>query len=157
MTIAQQLTKILDALSPWAADKRGRAVIIGDTQNFIQWLRGATLNVGILFAGEDKRGDWEEAAVYDRKFLVIITRSEGLVYAPGDALIATTGSGEALFNLVEQARDVCRSIQFTQGTTEVRLNYEGSRLYLLKLAHAAGEPQIVYDAYELDFRLGSEL
>jgi hypothetical protein len=156
MTIAAQLAKLLDALGPWAASKAGRAVVIGDTQNFITWLRGRSLNVGILFSGEDKRGELEEAGVYDRKFTIIITRSEGLVYAPGDALVGTTGAGEALFNLVEQARDIVRDLQFTAATTEVRMNYEGSRLYLLKLAHQAGEAQIVYDAYEMTFMLGTQ-
>lgn len=156
MTIAQQLNAVKEALKPFAEDKGLGLDIAGDPFEALLRLKskpGAGALV-IFSQGEVKRGEYEETGAVDRNFAVIVSRGQALTIEPGASLVKGAAGGEPLFDLIEQARDVVRAIQFEDPsapdpTTEVTPNYLGFEPYSV-------EGRLM-DAYQLNFQIGSQL
>lgn len=161
MTIAAQLLAVRAALTAWARSLGGTVEIAGDPFHLLGLLQNKPggLRVAILFQGETKRGEYEEAGLVDRNFSLVLSRGRGLAIEPADSLVATTpnAGGTPLFDLVEQARDLIRGLQFENTlviplaslTTEVTPNYLGSETFAVE-----GRP---IDAYQLNFQIGTQL
>ena len=151
MTIAEQIKATLAALQAWGVD--GRAVIAPATDpvDFFSILRTGPGRVrcAVLFRGENKRGEHEEAGVVDRVFWVGVSRGKGLQLNRADALINDGGAGPAMFDVCEEVRQVIRRIQFDGATTEGTPDYKS-------FAPLEVEGWLL-DAYTLEFWIGTQL
>jgi hypothetical protein len=99
----------------------------------------------VLFQGEAKRGELEEAGFMDRTFMVIVSTGRGFVM-PSDGL-RETGGHKPISDLLEEARQVLRGIQFSSDTTEVTPDYKGMGIFTLP----DGRP---VDAWQMEFSIG---
>lgn len=160
MKIREQFQTLHAALDTWARERGGLCEIASDPFHLLALLqhKPGGIRAAILFAGEIKRGDFEETGAVDRNFSVILSRGRALTAEPSDSLMKESASGGApLFDLVEQARDIVRAIQFEdtgavpleQLTTEVTPNYLGAEVFAVD-----GKP---LDAYQLNFQIGTQL
>lgn len=153
MTIAEQLNAVNAVLKPWAEDFGGTAEVAGDPFHLFAMLglKPGSVRAVVLFAGEVKRGEFEESGIADRNFAVVITRGRGLTLEPGAPLVTGgAGADQPLFALVEQARDLIRAMSFTADETEVTPNYLGCEIF----PTPEGRPA---DAYQLNFSIGVQL
>ena len=152
MKIHALLNQVAAALDTWAVSRGGRAFIAGDPLSVFNHLgdKPGGVRVGVLFAGDVKRGELEEAGVMDRSFLIVISRGKGFTINAADSLTKGAGGGLPLFQLVEEARDVVRAIAFPEGTTEGTADFKGSQAY--QFASDA-----LVDAYQLEFSLACQM
>jgi hypothetical protein len=151
MTIGEQLELTRDTLLPWAQEIKGRVEIAADPVHLLGLLGtspGAP-RIVVLFDAEEKRGEYEETGRVDRKFLVVVSRGRGFKLDPADALLEGVAGGKPLYDLVEEAREMVRQIQFEAATTEVRPDYKGTRRLQLE--------GMVVDAYQIEFTIGVQL
>jgi hypothetical protein len=154
MTIREQLEQLSQVFGEWAGGEtvRGAVEIASDPAEleFKLAQRPGGTQVYIVFQGEDKRGEFEEMGAVDRKFLVVVSRGGKAMAARGsDATMKGTGGGRALFDLVEEARQVGRGVQFAQ-STEVTMDSRSCAPYIF----ADGSPA---NAYVMEFWIGVQL
>lgn len=153
MTSKDLILQVRDALKTWAAGHGGTAEIAGDVIDVFQKLtnKPGSVRAVVWLRQEDKRGDFEETGVVDRTVIVFISRGRGFTLDPTDSLwLDTAGSGEPLFDLVEEARRLIRSMSLPQETTEATFDYKGYQPFNL----ATEQP---VDAYQLEFSIGVQL
>lgn len=151
MTISEQLKFLKDQLTPWARDVKARLEIAADAVHLLGLLAtspGAP-RVVVMFDGEEKRGEYEELGRIDRKFMVIVSRGRGFKLEPGDALTEGQAGGKALYDLVEEVREVIRGLVFNRETTEGMPNYLSTVRFDL--------PESTVDAYQINFQIGTQL
>ena len=110
----------------------------------------------ITFAGEDIRGDFTIAAQtsrVDRHFLVLVTRARGYSANRGDTLTEQINDSRPFYDLLEEARDLIRVLQFDPSVTEAMdgdpVDYRG-----IKPALPEDYP---LDAYMIEFSIGTQL
>jgi hypothetical protein len=151
MTIADQIKTTLAALQQWGADGRAVVAPATDPVDFFQILRTGPGKVrcAVLFRGENKRGQYEEAGVVDRIFWVGVSRGKALPLNKADSLINETGTGPALFDICEGVRQAIRGLAFDADTTEVHPDYKS-------FAPLEVEGWLL-DAYTLEFWIGTQL
>lgn len=151
MKIKDQLTQIRDTLDGWARGHGGRVFIASDPYHLVTLLREnpKAMRCGLMFHGESKRGDYEERGAVDRTFWVVCTRGQGLKLEPGASLVEGSAGGVPLFDLVEEARQIIRGIQFDPGTTETTPNYLGTEPF--------NTEGYLVDAYRIEFSIGVQL
>jgi len=152
MKIAAQTNYIRDSVAAWAAANNGKGEV---ARNMIHWFGVlATAPGGFRFAvkfkGEGKRGEFEEASMFDRKFWIGFSYGQSLQLEKGDALTKGQAGGRPLFDLVEELRDVIRGFQFDPNTTEVSPNYTGAH----ELIEAAPDWAMI-DGFYLEFTIGT--
>ncbi len=153
MSIVDQITYIRDELHDWASALGGGCEVAGDIVHAFALLqhKPGTVRCVVWLSGEEKRGDYEEAGFVDRQFTVFISRGRGFTLEPGDSLTArTAGNAEPLYDLVEEARQVIRGLQFAVDETEVTPNFKSIRPFAFPTERPV-------DAYQIEFSLGSEL
>lgn len=152
MTIAAQLNQVATALDAWAKEHGGTAEVAADPFHLFALLgnKPGGVRAVVLFAGEAKRGEYEEQGAVDRSFGVIISRGRGFTLDPSASLVKGAGGGEPLYDLIEEARQLIRRISFDAETTEVTPNYLGCDLF----PASEGKP---VDAYQLNFSIGTQL
>ena len=159
MTIAAQLNAVVAALKAWCETRGSTAEVAGDPFHLLALLqtKPGSVRAVVLFAGETKRGEIEESGIVDRSFSVVLSRGQGLTLSPGDSLVKGAGGGPPLFQLVEEARQIVRGLQFEDTlvipidslTTEVTPNYLGCEPF------AVDDKRL--DAYQLNFQIGTQL
>ena len=151
MKISEQLKAVRDALADWAREHGGQVFVAADPYHLVTLLRETpkAIRCVVMFHGETKRGDYEERGAVDRTFWVVCTRGQGLKLEPGASLVDGVAGGLPLFDLVEEARQIIRGIQFSADTTEVTPNYLGVEPF-------STEGYLV-DAYRLEFSIGTQL
>lgn len=152
MTINEQVLQIRDALATWAQEQKGRVEIAGDGAQLFSLLATSpgALRAVILFDAETKRGDYEENAGVDRKFLVVVSRGRGFQLSLADNLTTGSAGGAPLFDLVEQAREIIRAQRFETGMLEPIPDYKGT-------TRTQFEGLPATDAYQIEFTLGTQL
>jgi hypothetical protein len=128
VTIAEQLKVIAEALKPLVGEVKAAQWIEIETSVeglFGRFAEGAPEGVRavVMFTGEDLR-EPNEGGLADRSFLVVTSVGKGFL-APGDA---TRG---ALYQVVEDARQLLRGIQFEADTTEVTPVYKGNGIFTM--------------------------
>jgi len=153
MTISEQLIKLRDALADWARENSGSVVVASDPVhlwNLLSTKPGAPRGI-LLFDSEEKRGDIEEAGRVDRKFLLVISRGRGFTADRADALTKGSAGGKPLFDLVEEAREIVRSIEVEspEEIDEVVTNH------LRTARFDSGD--LIVDAYQIEFSLATQL
>jgi hypothetical protein len=152
MTLADILTTVRDELAAWARLHRGSAEVAGDVDHMYGILsnKPGGLRAVVLFSEETKRGEHEEAGVVDIEFLVVISRGRGFTLPASDSLVSGSGGGRPLFDLVQEARDVVRGINFVEEETEFTADYKGTTLFQYPT-------EVPVDAYQLRFTLGLQM
>jgi hypothetical protein len=164
--IRAQLEQVHAALDTWARGERGRAEIASDPFHLFSLLleNPGGVRAIVQFQGETIRG-MEEASLVDRTFLVVISRTRPLSVDASASLVKTTTGGGArpLFDLVEDARQIIRGLQFdaeapadsgygptAQATTEITP--------LVRSVQPLSVPDgVLSDAYQIEFSIGTLL
>jgi hypothetical protein len=151
MKISEQLIQLSEMLSAWTKENGGAAAVARDPYHRATLLAAtpAGARALIMFHGETKRGDYEEMGAVDRTFWVVITRGQGLRLSPGANLVEGNAGGKALFDLVEEARQLVRGISFAADTTEVTPNFKSIEPFNVE--------GYLLDAYKLEFSIGVQL
>lgn len=151
MTISDQLKQTRDAMAKWAQQNSGKVNVASDPYHLAYLIvqSPGAMRVCVMFHSETKRGEHEEAGLVDRTFWVVISRGQGMKVEPGASLVDGVGGGRGLFDLVEEARQVIRGIQFREETTEVTPNYLGCEPFSIE--------GWLTDAYRLEFSIGVQL
>jgi len=156
--ISTQLNWIKTMLKDWAKDQGGVA-IIGHDLNHLWEIAFSTSKVPrciIAYVGEDIRGDFSWAAAasrVDRHFIVLVTRARGYTADRGQTFSETVGTSRPFVDLLEEARDIIRTLTFDPATTEANsldpVDYRG-----IKPALPDDYP---LDAYQIEFSIGTQL
>ena len=152
MEIPDQLKIIQAVLGPWAVKNGGQAFVASDPSMMWEMAFAAStkLRVIICYMGEENRAEFPTGAILrrvDRQFTVLITRGRGFSYPRGNTLTDTTGNALPMFVLVEEGRDLIRSILNLSG--EQPLDFKAVR------PHAMGE--LIMDAYSIEFSAAVDL
>lgn len=87
----------------------------------------------------------------DRTYQVIVSRGKSAGLERSASVAKGTAETPALWDLVEEVRDVMRGLSFSTETTEVTLDYRGWEPLDL------GPEAPLIDAYALTFSLGTQL
>lgn len=152
MTIAQQLKAVRDAATmiAWAAEVTATVVIASDSNQVFTFLESkpGTPKAVILYDGEEKRGEHEEAGRVDRNFSVVVSRGQSLDINQ-DYIADDNAGGYPLYDLVEGCRDAIRGVRFTANETEVYPNFKSISRYEVGDA--------LFDAYKIEFSVGTQL
>jgi len=130
MTIKDQIQQIADALAAWHRSVGGAVKIANDEPHLFQIL-GETpgaVRSAILFDEELPRSAELSDVLgrVDRKIMVAISRGRSLALNQGDSLMKGVGDGKPMFELVESAREVLRSLRFPD-VDEAAPAYLGAR------------------------------
>lgn len=152
MTIKEQIKAVVTALNGWARDKGGRAVPASGPVHVLELLREKPggVTAAVLFDSEDPRGDFSEVGKVDRGFKVILSRGKGFRIETGENLVEGSAGGAPLYDLVEEAREIVRAIEFTSEDPEdAAVEYKGIGPF-----EVSG---FVLDAYEIRFGCGTQI
>lgn len=151
MTITEQLEHTRDSLKPWSDEIKGRVEIAADAFHLLGILAtspGAP-RVAVLFDGEEKFGDYEELGKVNRKFIIVVSRGRGFRLNPEDSLIKGVAGGRPLYQLVEQCREMIRSIVFDRETTNGIPDYLGTQRFNFESS--------AVDAYQINIQILTQL
>ncbi|GEM_PF-2435882 len=131
MTIKEQIQLMLDALAAWHKGVGGSVKVANDEPHLFEIL-GENPGVprsAILWDEENPRDplndDWSGRV--DRKFIIAISRGRGFNLKQGDSLMKGVAGGLAMFELVEQAREILRALRVTDVPGESVPRYHGSK------------------------------
>ena len=159
MKIADQLAGIRNVFDLWLQDSehKGKVFICSDLYHLwgILFDNVETLKVLVMYNGETQRTTFPGGALtarVDRRFLVVISRGRGLsVVDRGLPLVASYQNARPLFDIVDEARDVCRGLIWDAAFTERPTDFDGIRPF-----NTEGSGMIV-DAYQIEFHVGTQL
>ncbi len=152
MTITEQGNLILDALKKWTANNKGRAFITGDPLTLVDELRAkpGVPAAAVLWLDESPYGENDRLGRVLRDWKIIISRGRGMKLDAGESLTEGTAGGTAMFDLVEQAREVVRNLRPEDQEGEFQLPvYKGTGLF-----EVSG---CVLDAMEIRFALYAQI
>lgn len=157
-SISMQCNWIRDVLSGWAKAEGGIAVVAHDPNEMWQlaFNNSQVPRCIICYLGEEIRGDFSIASVMsrvDRQFVVLVTRARGYTANRGDTLTEQVNDARPFYDLLEEARDLIRVLQFDASVTEAQsgdpVDYKG-----IKNALPEDYP---LDAYMIEFSIGTQL
>lgn len=140
-------------MKEWAKENGGTVEIGTDIVHVFALLqtKPGGFRAILHWRAEDKRGEYEEAGQVDEKFWVVLSFGRSLALNKGDALVdGQAGGGKAIFDLVEECRDLMRGLDFDADTTEGTVDYKGARPFEVP-------SDTVMDAVELEFWIGNQL
>ncbi len=154
MTIKEQVQAVVKELNSWARTNGGRAVMASGPVHVLELLREQPggVTAAVLFDSEDPRGEMSETGKVDRGFKLILSRGKGFRIESGESLVDGVAGGRPLFDLVEEAREIVRGIEFTAegGDPEDQVvQYRGTSNFEVQ--------GFVLDAYEVRFGAGAQL
>ena len=128
MTIADQMNLITKGLADWAKTNGGSVKIANDIPHLFT-IRGANPGApraAVLFAGETPRNaELDLLGRVDRKFYVAVSRGRGFKLNQGESLTEGVAGGKPMFVLVEEAREVLRSLRLSDLDDEPEPYYRG--------------------------------
>ena len=152
LTTDQLLRFIRDSIKPWVAARRGAVSIAADPWNVLEILgtRPGGFRVVVLWAGDKKRGEHEEAGVVDHNVQIVTSMGRALTREPGQHLADGASGAEPLYKLIGELRETLRGLQFPDGVTEGALNYLGTDSFTTPEG-------LAIDAYVSTFQLGAYL
>ena len=157
MTIKEQLLIVRDRFAPWARANGAKVEVASDPYHIVYLLVQApgAMRACVMFHSDAKRGEYEESGMVDRTFWVVVSRGKGMKIDPGASLTeGVSGGGKAMFDLVEEARELIRGISFEgetdfPRTTEVTPNFKGAEPFAIE--------GYLTDSYRLEFSIGVQL
>jgi hypothetical protein len=154
LTIKGCMDICMGALSRYAQDQQGYAFIASDLEH--AWRLAISGNTQapkfvVVFTGQEIRGDFAVAAInhrVDSHFSLIISRGRGFNLDRGQSLVADNVNAPPLFEIVEGARDVIRSL-WSQKFVESPVDFRGVNQWDTR-------PYIT-DAYNINFAIPCDL
>jgi hypothetical protein len=152
MKISDQTKYIRDSIEPWARTNGGTGEVARGIIHFFGILstKQGSFRFAVKFKGEDKRGDYEEAGMFDRKFWIAFSYGESMQIEKGKALVGGQAGGRPLFDMVEELRQIIRGLQFDAERTEVTPNYLGCH----ELVEVSPDNIGLIDGFYLEFTIG---
>ena len=155
MTINEQGHRILEIAHGWAADDGGRAELMFSLAHL--WRMSANKAsapyVMVCYNGEDQRENFPGGAItgrVDRHWIVALRRDRQLNQNPGDSLSESRQNARPLYDLVDEMRDLCRSILFSPQNEERPVDFKSVR----PMVDPFGVP---HDGYLVEFSVGTQL
>jgi hypothetical protein len=157
MSIAQQLKTYEAALDTFAQKQGGKCLVAKDKNHLWDMLFNAPAGLRVLvwFQREVPRGEFGTQArtgKVDRHFQVVITRGAGFKIKPGDSLTEGAGGGRPMFDLVEDVRDLVRTLIVPGSQAEDRIP-DNVGIELLDV----GGTDLRVDAYEINWTAGANI
>ena len=156
MTIAAQLILIQTALDGWAKENNGKAIIARDPVHLFALLaqRPGGVVATVMLRGEEALGEFEVGMVA-RTFVVCVSRGKAYTNEQADSLVKGAGGGRPLYDLLEEARELLRNLEFTP-LNELGANAERCPDYKgIKLFEFGGDA--ILDAYQIEFSIVTRL
>ena len=152
LTINQQAQMIRGALSGWAQDNNGISSIVSDLAQLwrMAYIASDKVRALICFMGEDARGPFDIAAAtfrVDRQFTVMITRGRGFNPVRSDSLTDTSQNAVPLYDLVDDARNIIRTI--VSASVEFPVDFKAIKTLQIE--------NLITDAYLIEFSLAADL
>ena len=130
MSIKEQIELMQAALNAWHETVGGSCKVANDEPNLFQILGEApgAPRSAVLFDEENPRSTVVNDLLgrVDRKFIIAVSRGRGFKLESGDTLTKGVAGGAPMFELVEQAREVLRSLRLL-GENEPVPYYLGSK------------------------------
>lgn len=159
MSIAAQAKTISDSLQGWfdqLGTGNGKSAVVYDMAHMWNMLFNGpkTLKALTLYMGEESRETFVDADIMgriDRSFITVITRGRSFNLDRGSSLTDDTVAGEPLFDLVEQARDVIRTVILEQYETERPINYKRT------IPFPTENTGLIIDAYQIEYVVGVQI
>ncbi len=147
MTISELASALQVALQAWAANYGGEAIIAQGPAHVVNLLAAkpdAPL-VAVAFDG-DTPSDVDEAGLVQRRFKVILSFPRTLRFSRADDL-AGSGAEPGQFDLVEEARETVRQLDFDATTGGRRASWRGTAVYQVA--------DLLFDAWEHTFEVAA--
>lgn len=157
MTIADQMVGMVGLLDIYAQEEGGHAVICGDLVHLWNLLfnNQQVFKILIMYNGEQSRDTFPGGAIegrVDRHFLCVVSRGRSMVVNNRAAPLAGDfQNARPLFTIAEEVRDMCRGFLFDPAWTERPVDYKGIRPF------NSGAPDLIVDALEINFSVGTQL
>ncbi len=157
-SISLQLNWIKTVMSQWAVKEGGVAIIAQDIDKMWEtaFETSKVPRCIVAYSGEDVRGDFAVAAAtsrIDRHFIALITRATGYTADRGKGFSEQVEETRPFTDLLEEARDLIRALQFDASITEAQptdpVDFKG-----IKAVTIDGYP--IY-AYTIEFSIGTQL
>lgn len=142
---------IVAALEPWAAKNRGRVFPASDVVDCIDQLRSkpGTATAAVLWVKETPRTpELSILGRVDRLFKIVISRGRGFKIVSGESLTGGVAGGRALFDLVEEARELLAALRMEDMEEDEQPVYEGAGPFEVD--------GIVWDAVEIRLTLAAQ-
>ena len=153
MTIAEQLKAIEKALLGWVKQYSGSAKIANDVPHLftILGVKPGAPRCAILFAGETPRStNFEDVAGrVDRKYWIAVSRGRGFLLEQGKSLVDGVAGGPAMFELVEEAREIVRALRGAGTEDEPSPYYRGIELMAFE--------GVTTDTYRIEVILAADI
>jgi hypothetical protein len=148
--ISYQTKFIQSQLQKWADENDGVAEIADDLEEMwrIAFNRSSSPRCIIAYLGEDIIGDdasSEFIGRIERHFGVLVSSGKGYTPKRGDQLVEIVGNSKPFYDLLEEARDVIRVLQFDRRVIMFPIKYKS-----MKPALPADAPM---NAYMIEFSL----
>lgn len=153
MTISEQAILIRDALQDWTKDSGGKSFLASSLAHMWEtaYAKTDSLRIIVVYMGEQIRGEFGIAALegrVDRQWAVAVTRGRGFAADAQTNLTETVQNAPPLFELVDEAVDICRTIVPDADTCERPIDFKGVRTM------QSLNPQI--DGYLIEFSIGTQ-
>jgi len=152
ISISQQAQNIVDVLRPYAETSGGVAEVVSNLREL--WAQAAMSSdrarILVCYNGEQSRGDFSVANVnhrVDRQWIVAVTRGRGWNSKRGDSLYKTVGSTDPFYDVVEEVRELLRTI--TNISEEFPIDYK--RISPMTSGNKA------LDSYGIEFSCASDI
>jgi hypothetical protein len=131
MTIAAQANSLVTALNGWVRQHKGFVKLAGDEADLFTVLgaQPGAVRVGVMFDEETPTGE-NLLGYVDRKFVVAVSRGKGFFVDEAHALAGAAVNETPLFLLVEEVREVLRSLRFDlvdSGVSDCAPDYLGTK------------------------------
>jgi hypothetical protein len=155
LSIIEQAKVIKEALDLWAPQDAGKCIIASNIYDM--WAMASNNAQGaraiLAYHGETIRGDFPVAAFLsriDRQWQLAILRPQGPAPERGSQLTDPLGNNRPFYTLVEEARDIIRSLVFDANFCERQVDYHGIK----SMQMVNGQ---VLDGYIIEFSIGTQL
>lgn len=154
ITISQQAKNLQAVLNTWAVQHGGVAETASDLKNF--WEQAGNNNdiprILIVYNGENARGEFRTRSALDRvdrKWQVGVFRGRGFSAQRGRSLTNTVVNAMPFYDVVEQIRDLIRSI--LDISEEFPVEFMGIN------PMSPNPPTLIMDAYVIEFVTANDI
>lgn len=129
MKISDLLKATRDGIEPWATTQTGSVEIAFDINHLFALLsiKPGGFRVAILWEGQEKRGQIEEASMVDDTCKVCISFGRPMKLEMGNALVNGAEGSAPFCDLVEGLRDTLRAICYDPESSESIVDYKRAR------------------------------
>lgn len=153
MTIAEQAILIRDTLQDWTQESGGKSFVASSLAHMWEtaYQKTDVLRVIVVYMGERIRGDFGIAAIegrVDREWAVAVVRGRGFAADKQENLVGAVQNAQPLYELIDEAVDICRTIVPDADTCERPVDFKGVRP--MQTGNAS------LDGYLIEFSIGTQ-